>query len=117
MTFTVFSIGDTTIGGTLSGQVSALQGKLVFSGSMEFYLEDEFSDPLDIGVEVIDPGETIYENLLRPLNDHGRERLGLSPTGPQLFGIQTGDPYPIMESWSGHFAGRISADPSLSIFP
>lgn len=84
---------------------------------MEFYLRDAFADPLDIGVEAIDPGETVYENLLRPLNDHGRGRLGLPPTGPQRFGIQTGEPYPITDRWSGHFAGQIIADPSLSAFP
>lgn len=116
MTFTVFSLGDTTIGGQFWGQASTSQDEIEFSGSMEFYLKDAFADPLDIGVEAIDPGETIYENLLRPLNDHGRLRLGLPPTGPQRFGVQTGEPFPITDRWAGHFAGRIYADPSQGAF-
>lgn len=88
----------------------------MISGELEFYLADKFVDPLDLGTEVIDPEETIYEYLIRPLDDHGRGRLGLSPTGPERFGLHTGEPYSITDEWSGHFAGRLFLDPAKSGF-
>lgn len=117
MTGIVFSIGDTVIGGSFSGHAAAQAGVLAISGELKFYLRDEFVDPLDIGVEAIDLGETIYENLLRPLEDHGRGRLGLPPSGPQRLGIQTGEPYAITDEWSGRFEGQIYADPQKSAYP
>lgn len=116
MTDLAFSIGDTTIGGSFSGRASMVSGVIAISGEFAFYLQDEFIDPLDIGLEVIDPGETVYENLLRPLDDLGREQLGLPPTGPQRFGIHTGEPYAITDQWSGRFAGQVYADPQRSDF-
>lgn len=114
MTDLAFSIGDTTIGGSFSGRASMVSGVIAISGEFAFYLQDEFIDPLDIGVAVIDPGETVYENLLRPLDDFGRGQLGLPPTGPQRFGIQTGEPYAITDQWSGRFTGQVYADPQRS---
>lgn len=116
MTQLVFSLGDTTIGGTFVGHVSESSGFLTISGDLQFYLKDKFVDPIDLGIEVIDPEETIYENIIRPLDDHGRGRLGLPPSGPQRFGLHTGEPYPITDEWSGHFAGRIFLDPTRSEF-
>ena len=129
MTGIVFSIGDTVIGGGFSGRAVENAGVLTISGEIEFHLRDEFADPADIGetqrrlgiddardVEVIDLGETVYENLLRPLEDHGRGRLGLPPSGPQRLGVHTGEPYPITDEWSGRFEGQIFADPRKSIF-
>lgn len=116
MTGIVFSIGDTTIGGSFLGRATERNGMIFFFGQLEFYLKDEFTDPLDIGVEAIDPGETIFENLLRPLNDHGRARLGLPPSGPQRLGIHTGEPYLITDRWSGRFSGQVYADPMRSNF-
>ena len=113
---TVFSIGDTTTGGGFSGRASIASGVIALSGEFAFYLQDEFIDPLDIGVEGIDLGETVYENLLRPLDDLGREQLGLPPTGPQRFGVHTGEPYAITAQWSGRFEGQIDADIQRSIY-
>ena len=49
----VFSIGDTKIGGIFSGFNLERSGMLTISGDIDFYLEDAFADPLDIGIEVI----------------------------------------------------------------
>lgn len=116
MTGIVFSIGDTTIGGSFSGSATERNGVIFFLGQLEFCLKDEFADPLDIGVEAIDPGETIFENLLRPLDDHGRARLGLPPSGPQRLGIHTGEPYLITDLWAGEFSGQVYADLARSNF-
>lgn len=112
MTGVVFSIGDTTIGGRLEGRSSEASGVLTLSGTFDFYLRDAFADPLDIGVEVIDPGETIFENIHRPLDDYLRGRT----SGSWQPGIHAGEPYPITDEWSGRFAGRIHADPGQSSF-
>lgn len=112
MTSIVFSIGDTTIGGLFTGNCVAEFGILTPSGQFEFYLEDEFADPADVGVEVIDLGETIYENIHRPLDDYLRGR----PSGRQRLGIHTGEPYPITDRWSGTFSGQVYADPARSNF-
>jgi SPP1 gp7 family putative phage head morphogenesis protein len=116
MTGVAFSIGDTTIGGSFSGRASMLSGVIAVSGELEFYLTDKFIDPLDIGVEVIDPGETVYENLLGPLNDHGRQQLGLPPNEPERPGIHTGEPFTIADKWSGRFVGQVHADPRTSAY-
>ena len=112
MTGIVFSIGDTTIGGRFTGNCIAEFGILTLSGQFEFYLEDEFVDPADVGVEIIDLGETIYENIHRPLDDYLRGR----PNGGQRLGIHTGEPYPITDQWSGSFSGQVYANPARSNF-
>lgn len=116
MTSIAFSIGDTTIGGSFVGRSSEKSGLLTISGTLEFYLRDEFIDPLDIGIEVIDLGETIAENLQRPFEDYLRGRVGIQPTAPQRLGVHTGEPYAITDAWSGDFEGQIYADPKQSIF-
>lgn len=116
MTGVVFSIGDTVIGGTFSGNVKERHGVLTVEGSFDFYLRDEFADPADIGVEVIDLGETIFENIHRPLENYLRGRTGLPPRGPQRLGIQTGEPYSITEDWSGTLRGQIYLDPVRSAY-
>ncbi len=122
MTDVVFSIGNTTIGGAFSGNSSEKNGILSISGKIGFYLTDEFADPLDIGVEVIDPGRTIYENIHRPLEDRIRQRINRSifdqirSNKQDRLGIHTGDPYPITDDWSGRFEGQIYADASESSF-
>ena len=100
----VFSIGDTTIGGQYTGQATDQHGILRISGSLEFYLRDEFADPIDIGVEVDDYrpgsiihdtghglqdiaegigdavdglGRTLIDNVHMPLEDYIRGRAGL----------------------------------------
>lgn len=108
----VFSIGDTTIGGRFTGNCIAEFGILTVSGQFEFYLEDEFVDSADVGLEVIDLGETIYENIHRPQDDYLRGRL----SGGQRLGIHTGEPYPITDRWSGNFSGQVYADPARSRF-
>ena len=125
MTGIAFSIGDTTIGGSFRGLSHENLGILSISGKIEFYLRDEFADPLDIGevqrrinrdaaqdVEEIDLGETIFENTHRPLDNYLRGRVGLAPSGTERLGIHTGDPYTITDAWSGSFEGRIYLDPT-----
>lgn len=85
-------------------------------GSFDFYLRDEFADPADIGVDVIDPSETIFENIHRPLDNYLRERTGLPPRGPQRLGIQTGEPYSITDDWSGELRGQIYQDATRSTY-
>lgn len=114
MTSVVFSIGDTVIGGEFSGNVEEQHGVLAVEGSFEFYLRDEFADPADIGVEVIDPGETIFENIHRPLDNYLGGRTGLPPSGRQRLGVQTGEPYSITDDWSGKLSGQIYLDPARS---
>lgn len=116
MTGVVFSIGDTVIGGTFMGNVKERHGVLTVEGSFDFYLRDEFADPADIGVEVIDLGETIFENIHRPLENYLRGRTGLPTRGPRRLGIQTGEPYSITEDWSGTLRGRIYLDPLRSAY-
>lgn len=129
LTGVVFSIGDTTIGGSFSGRASTVAGAIALAGEFEFYLHDKFADPADIGeterrigivdaddVEIIDIPETIYENVLRPLDDHGRYQLGLPATGPRRFGIETGEPFLITDRWSGRFLGKINSDTRQSIY-
>ncbi|MGM0583820.1 MAG: minor capsid protein [Pseudomonadota bacterium] len=112
MTWIVFSIGDTTIGGRFMGNCVAEFGILTVSGQFDFYLEDEFVNPADVGLEVIDLGETIYENIHRPLDDYLRGR----PSVRQRLGIHTGEPYAITDQWGGSFSGRIYADAARSDF-
>lgn len=116
MTGLVLSVGDTTIGGAFIGRATERNGNIEVFGELEFYLRDEFADPLDIGVEAIDIPETIFENLLRPLEDHGRNHLGLPSSGPQRLGIHAGEPYAITDTWSGRFAGQVRTDPPYSAF-
>ncbi len=122
MTGIAFSIGDTTIGGEFSGSSSEQSGILKISGELEFYLRDEFVDPLDIGVEVIDPVETIYENLQRPIESRIQDRVNrlisdrISQRKQDRLGVHTGEPYPITDEWSGKFEGKIYADNSRSIY-
>ena len=116
MTFAVFSIGDTTIGGTYSGSATEVGGMLTISGGIRFYLRVKFVDPLDVGLEAIDPGETINENILRPLEDIGRESLGLPPNGRQCLGIHMGEPYPIADVWVGIVEGQVYLDPLKSAY-
>ncbi len=52
MTGIVFSIGDTTIGGRFTGTCVSEFGILTVSGQFEFYLNDEFADPIDLGIEL-----------------------------------------------------------------
>ena len=116
MTSLVFSIGDTVIGGEFSGNVDEQHGVLSVEGSFDFYLRDEFADPADIGIEVIDPGETIFENIHRPLDNYLRDRTGLPPRGTQRLGVQTGEPYSITDDWSGTLSGQIYLDPARSTY-
>lgn len=112
----VFSIGDTTIGGQFSGQVSNHGGVLSISGELAFYLRDEFADPLDIGLEAIDLWETIFENIHRPIENYLRGRVGLPPTGHEDLGVHTGEPYSITDDWTGAPEGQVLFDPSMSRF-
>jgi hypothetical protein len=116
MTGVVFSIGDTVIGGEFSGSVLEQNGILTIEGSFDFYLRDEFADPADIGVEVVDPGETIFENIHRPLDNYLRGRTGLPPRGPQRLGIHTGEPYSISDDWSGTLSGQIYLNTARSAY-
>ncbi len=79
-------------------------------------------DPLDIGVEIIDPAATLFENIRRPVEDRIRNRINriISDRIRRLkqaqLGIHTGEPYPITDEWSGSFEGEIYADRSRSVF-
>ncbi len=54
----VFSIGDTTIGGLFYG-TSKLQNMMIsIEGDLNFFIRDEFADPLDVGIEL--PGSKVY---------------------------------------------------------
>jgi len=112
----VFSIGDTTIGGDLSGQVTNRDGVLSISGELVFYLRDEFADPLDIGIEAIDLAETFYENVHRPIEDYLRGQVGLPRTGMQRPGVHVGEPYPITDDWTATLRGQVYSNPSISRF-
>ena len=68
---------------------------------MSFYLDDEFVDPLDVGLEVIDLGQTVFENIHQLIEGYV---LGRPSRGPRL-GIHTGEPYKINDRWSGWFEG------------
>lgn len=116
MTGEVFSIGDTTIGGSFSGHVSESNGILSIEGSLDLYLNDEFADPLDVGVEVDDysPGSILYDNIHKPLNDYLRGRAGLPSNGRQRLGVREGVPYSITGQWSGSVSGQLYADPAKS---
>ena len=116
MTDIVFSIGDTTIGGSFSGQSVKQNGIIELSGSLELYLSDEFADPLDVGVDVDDyrPGSILYDNTHQPLNDYLRGRAGPPTGGQQRLGVHEGKPYAITGTWSGSVEGRVYADPSRS---
>ena len=116
MTGVVFSIGDTVIGGEFSGGVEEQHGAPSVEGSFDFYLRDEFADPADIGIEIIDPGATIFENLHRPLDNYLRGRTDLPPRGPQRLGVQTGEPYSITDNWSGTLSRQIYLDPARSAY-
>ncbi len=116
MTGVVFSIGDTVIGGEFSGNVEEQHGVLSLECSFDFYLRDESADPADIGIEVIDPGKTIFENIYRPLDNYLRGRTGLPPRGPQRLGVQTGEPYSITDDWSGTLSGQIYLDPARNAY-
>lgn len=112
----VFSIGDTTIGGSFSGQSVEQNGIIELSGSLDLCLDDEFADSLAAGVEVDDlrPGTILYDNIHKPLNDYLRGRAGAPTGGPQRLGLRDGKPYAITGTWSGSAKGRIYADPSRS---
>ena len=116
MTGVVFAIGDTTIGGSFSGQSSERSGFLNITGSLDFYLNDEFADPLDVGIEVDDyrPGSILYDNIHKPLNEYLRGRVGLPSHGHQRLGVREGVPYPITGEWSGSLEGQIYSDSSRS---
>jgi len=116
MTNVVFSIGDTTIGGSFSGHVSERNGILSIEGSLDLYLNDEFADPLDIGVEVDDYslGSILYDNIHKPLNDYLRGRGGLPSNGRQRLGVREGVPYSITGQWSGSVSGQLYSDPARS---
>jgi hypothetical protein len=116
MTFLVFSIGDTVIGGRFTGRVRDSSGMLRIEGDIDFYLKDAFIDLLDSGVEAIDLRETISENIIRPLEDRVRERYGLPWTGVSGPGIHTGEPYSITDEWFATFEGSILADVATSKF-
>lgn len=116
MTGIVFSIGDTVIGGTFSGSVEEQHSVLAVEGSFDFYLRDEFADPADTGVEIVDLGETIFENIHRPLDNYLRGRTGLPPRGPRRLGVQTGEPYPITDNWSGTLSGQTDLAPARSAY-
>jgi len=116
MTSVVFSIGDTVIGGMFSGSVEEQHGVLAVEGSFDFYLRDEFADPADIGIEVIDLGETIFENIHRPLDNYLRGRTRLPPRGPQRLGVQTGEPCSITDDRSWTLSGQIYLDPARSAY-
>ncbi len=112
----VFSIGNTTIGGSFSGQSVTQNGIIDLVGNLDLYLKDEFADPLDVGVEVDDyrPGSILYDNIHRPLNEYLRGRTGLPTGGPQRLGVRDGKPYDITGTWSGSVEGRIYADATRS---
>ncbi len=116
MTGIAFRIGDTVIGGTFTGTVNKENGILIIQGTFDFYLTDEFADPIDLGIEVVDLGETIFENIHRPIDDYVRGRVGLPSTGPRRLGVHTGEPYSITDAWSGALMGQIYADTSRSSY-
>lgn len=116
MTGVVFSIGEAVIVGEFSDSVVEQNEILTVEGPFDFYLRDEFADPADIGVEVVDLGETIFENIHRPLDTYLRGRIGLPPRGPQRLGIQTGEPYSITDDWSGKLSGQIYLDAARSAY-
>jgi len=111
-----FSVGEAVLGREFAGNVEGRVGVLSVAGSFDFYWKDEFADPADIGMEIIDPGETMFENIPRPLDNYLGGRTGRSPRGPQRLGVQTGEPYSITDDWSGTLSGQIYLDPARSAY-
>jgi len=52
-------VGDTEIGGLFLGISTPIHGALEVTGRFEFYLNDEFSDPTDFGIDL--PGSQDYK--------------------------------------------------------
>lgn len=116
MTFVEFSLGHTVIGGKFVGQSQQVGGILKIVGTIDFYQSDEFANPLDFFGEIIDPSQTLLDNLLTLPEERLRNLYGLPPYNPVQPGIDTGDPYPITDSWSATFDGSILLDRGLSAF-
>ncbi|MFN0113863.1 MAG: phage minor head protein [Paracoccaceae bacterium] len=116
MTLVEFSVGDTVIGGQFNGTSRTASGRLMIEGSIDFYLSDAFANPLDFFGEIIDPGETLSENLTRPLEDRLRGLYGLPANEPTRPGVHKGEPYTITDEWSAEIDGTVLHDPSLSVF-
>ncbi len=93
-----------------------VSGLLTIYGDIAFYVRDEFIDPPDVGMEAVDIGETVFENVQRPLEDYLRGLVGLPPSGPQRLGVHTGEPFAITDEWSAHFEGQVYLDPARSSF-
>ena len=88
-----------------SGQSAEASGILTFSGNIEFFFRDGFANRLAIGqaarrpgfdevpdLEIIDPIQTIVENIQRPIEDYLPGLTKLPPSGPQRLVIRTGAP-------------------------
>jgi len=56
---TVFSLGKTEIGGIFNGSCVARLGALEVVGSLDFYLDDKFTDPVDLGFDL--PSSQLYD--------------------------------------------------------
>jgi len=55
----VFSVGKTELGGNFSGTSTPKHGALEVTGTLDFYLDDEFADPTSLGPELL--GSTRYD--------------------------------------------------------
>ena len=62
MGFVVYSVGNTTIGGTFFGSCKQIQGALEIVGRFEFFQMDWFADPVGLRKEL--PGATPYIFLI-----------------------------------------------------
>ncbi len=109
LTSVSFSIGDTVIGGKFSGHCQEQHGALVLNGSLDFYLRDEFADPLDVGIEVFDIPEMV-EDFFSDLID---QRLqGMLQQRKER--VRYGTPYSIAGKWNAVVTGQFYRDPSKS---
>ena len=109
LTSVSFSIGDTVIGGKFSGHCQEQNGALVLNGSLDFYLRDEFADPLDVGIEVFDIPEMV-EDYFSDLTD---QRLqGMLRQRKER--VRYGTPYSITGKWNAVVTGQFHRDPSKS---
>ena len=127
LTSVVFSIGDTTIGGVFSRFCSRRIGFLELQGQIEFYLDDKFVDPLDIG-PITDPIDDGIDYLGRESTQYSRQIVedaiadylqSLKSTQVHLgrkWISDIGIPYKITDTWSASVFGRFHVDHDSSIY-
>ncbi len=89
--------GDAIIGGKFSGYVSNFNNRLHIYGEIDYYFDDEYTDPVDIR-QILNDGSDpeLVSELWRLITDGG------------------GKNYKINDNWTTKFVAEINANPSES---